>query len=141
AQTKKNRTLPRIECDKCKKPFGTQWSESHGTEDDKKLPRGAAVSERFELGRNFCNKLWNASRFALMNLGEPPASAPGDLTASAHQDLMLEDRWLLSRLATVTDEVTTALNEYRFADAARTLYGFAWDEFCSFYVEMTKARF
>jgi valyl-tRNA synthetase len=136
AQTKKNRTLPRVECDKCKKPFGTQWSQTHGTEEDKQLPRGAAVSERFELGRNFCNKLWNASRFALMNLdgyGEPSALAPGDL--------LLEDRWLLSRLATVTDEVTRAFAEYRFADAARTLYGFAWDEFCSFYVEMTKARF
>lgn len=139
AQTKKNRTLPRIECDKCRKPFGTQWSESHGTEDDKKLPRGAAVSERFELGRNFCNKLWNASRFALMNLEEP--SAPGASAPIAAQDLLLEDRWLLSRLATVTDEVTTALDEYRFADASRALYGFAWDEFCSFYVEMTKARF
>jgi valyl-tRNA synthetase len=56
-------------------------------------------------------------------------------------DLMLEDRWLLSRLVTVSGEVTEALAEYRFADAARTLYGFAWDEFCSFYVEMTKARF
>jgi valyl-tRNA synthetase len=134
-QTKKNRTLPRVECDKCKQPFGTQWSQSHGTEDDKKLPRGAAVSEKFELGRNFCNKLWNASRFALMNLSEPGRPDPDQL------ELLLEDRWLLSRLATVTDEVTRALAEYRFADAARTLYGFAWDEFCSFYVEMTKARF
>jgi valyl-tRNA synthetase len=141
AQTKKNRTLPRIECDKCHKPFGTQWSQSHGTDEDQKLPRGAVVSERFELGRNFCNKLWNASRFALMNLGEPSASAPGDTKFLAPKDLLLEDRWLLSRLATVTDEVTRALGEYRFADAARSLYGFAWDEFCSFYVEMTKARF
>jgi valyl-tRNA synthetase len=56
-------------------------------------------------------------------------------------DLLLEDRWLLSRLATVTGEVTEALQQYRFADAARALYGFAWDEFCSFYVEMVKARF
>jgi valyl-tRNA synthetase len=144
AQTKKNRTLPRIECDKCKKPFGTQWSQSHGTEEDKQLPRGAAVSERFELGRNFCNKLWNASRFALMNLdgfGEPTSVGGGIGKPIKSSDLLLEDRWLLSRLATVTDEVTQAFAEYRFADAARTLYGFAWDEFCSFYVEMTKARF
>ncbi len=134
-QTKKNRTLPRVECDKCGKPFSTQWSQSHGTEEDQALPRGAAVSERFELGRNFCNKLWNASRFALMNLigYEPEPITEGDL--------LLEDRWLLSRLATVTDEVTSALESYHFADAARSLYGFAWDEFCSFYVEMTKARF
>jgi valyl-tRNA synthetase len=147
-QTKKNRTLPRVECDKCKKPFGTQWSQSHGTEEDKKLPRGAAVSEKFELGRNFCNKLWNASRFALMNLSDHKAATAGRAAGESAtngggfvNDLLLEDRWLLSRLATVTDEVTRALAEYRFADAARALYGFAWDEFCSFYVEMTKARF
>jgi valyl-tRNA synthetase len=53
---------------------------------------------------------------------------------------VLEDRWLLSRLATVTEQVTKALDGYEFADAARTLYDFAWDEFCSFYVEMVKTR-
>ena len=93
------------------------------------------VSERFELGRNFCNKLWNASRFSLMNLEGYDAGPVAD------DDLLLEDRWLLSRLATVTQQVTDALEHYRYADAARTLYDFAWDEFCSFYVEMTKARF
>ena len=131
-QTKKNRTLPRVECDKCGKPFGTQWAKS---EEDLTLPRGAVVSERFELGRNFCNKLWNASRFALMNL-EGYEAAP-----VAVEDLLLEDRWLLSRLATVTGNVTEALVEYRYADAARELYSFAWNDFCSFYVEMTKTRF
>lgn len=55
--------------------------------------------------------------------------------------LLLEDRWLLSRLTTVTQQVTAALERYRYADAARTLYDFAWNEFCSFYLEMTKARF
>lgn len=130
-QTKKNRVLPRIACDNCGKEFRTQWAEE---EADLALPRGAVTSERFELGRNFCNKLWNASRFALINL-EGFEAAP-----VADADLLLEDRWLLSRLATVTDHVSAALDEYRFADAARTLYDFAWDEFCSFYVEMTKAR-
>ena len=57
------------------------------------------------------------------------------------RELLLEDRWLLSRLSTVTQQVTDALEHYRFADAARMLYDFAWNEFCSFYVEMTKARF
>lgn len=131
-QTKKNRVLALIECDKCKKPFSTQWAE---TEEDLALPRGAVVSERFELGRRFCNKLWNASRFCLMNL---EGYEPGTV---ADKDLTVEDRWLLSRLATVTTEVTNSLNAFRYADAARSLYSFAWDDFCDYYVEMTKARF
>jgi valyl-tRNA synthetase len=136
AQTKKNRVQPTVECTSCKKPFRTQWAEKP---EDLELPRGPVTSERFELGRNFCNKLWNASRFALTNLEgfEPNALASGAVT----KDLRIEDRWLLSRLSTVTAEVSSALDEYRFADAARTLYEFAWNEFCSFYIEMTKARF
>jgi valyl-tRNA synthetase len=131
-QTKKNRQLPRIECEKCGKPFGTQWAERP---EDKSLPRGAVISERFELGRNFANKLWNAARFSLINLDGYTAGPVAD------NDLLLEDRWLLSRLSTVTQQVTELLERYRYADAARTLYDFAWNEFCSFYVEMTKARF
>jgi valyl-tRNA synthetase len=131
-QTQKNRRLPRVKCDKCGQAFSTQWAE---TDADKALLRGAVVSERFELGRNFCNKLWNASRFALMNF---EGYEPGPV---ADEDLTIEDRWLLSRLATVTGQVTEALDSFRYADAARALYGFAWDEFCSFYVEMTKTRF
>jgi valyl-tRNA synthetase len=135
AQTKKNRVLPRIECEKCGKPFSTQWAEKP---EDKALPRGAVVSERFELGRNFANKLWNAARFSLINLeGYSATSGRGFMES----ELLLEDRWLLSRLSTVTQQVTDALEHYRYADAARTLYDFAWNEFCSFYVEMTKARF
>jgi valyl-tRNA synthetase len=131
-QTKKNRQLPRIECEKCKQPFRTQWAEKP---EDKALARGSVVSERFELGRNFCNKLWNASRFSLINLeGYTPA-------AVAEKDLLIEDRWLLSRLSTVTAQVTDFLAGYCYAEAARTLYDFAWNDFCSFYVEMTKARF
>jgi valyl-tRNA synthetase len=130
-QTKENRVLPRIKCRHCGKPFSTQWAEKA---EDKDLPRGAVVNDRFELARNFCNKLWNASRFALMNLeGYTPGAVRDD-------ELRLEDKWILSRLATVTKAVTDALEEYRYADAARALYDFAWDEFCSFYVEMVKGR-
>ncbi len=130
-QTKENRLLPRIKCDKCKQPFSTQWADKP---EDKQLARAAVVSDRFELGRNFCNKLWNASRFALMNL-EGFSAAP-----IAESQLLVEDRWVLSRLATVTDEVTQALAEFRFADATRSLYDFSWDEFCSFFLEMLKYR-
>jgi valyl-tRNA synthetase len=128
-QTQKNRTQPRIHCPHCNQDFSTQWAEKP---EDKALPRGPVVSERFELARNFCNKLWNASRFVLMNL---EGYEPGPINM---RELLLEERWILSRLATVTAAVTQALAEYRYADAARTLYGFTWDEFCSFYVEMVK---
>ena len=130
-QTRENRTRPTIKCKHCQEPFSTQWAEKP---DDCALPRGAVVSERFELARNFCNKLWNASRFSLMNLeGFDPGRVADD-------ELMVEDSWILSRLSTVTGQVTHALAEYRYADAARVLYDFAWDEFCSFYVEMVKGR-
>jgi len=92
------------------------------------------VSDRFEMARNFCNKLWNVSRFALMNL-EGYTSGP-----VADDELLVEDRWVLSRLATVAAQATEYLDRYQYADAARVLYEFAWDEFCSFYVEMVKSR-
>lgn len=130
-QTRENRVLPRIQCPHCKNFFATQWAEKP---DDKALPRGPVVSERFELARNFCNKLWNASRFVLLNLnGFSAGTVP-------ESELTLEDRWLLSRLADVTATVTEHLENYRFSEAARLLYDFAWDEFCSFYVEMVKVR-
>jgi valyl-tRNA synthetase len=130
-QTKENRTRPRVRCHHCGKDFSTQWASKPA---DKELSRGAVVSDRFKEARNFCNKLWNASRFALMNLD---GYAPGPV---GDAQLLIEDRWLLSRLATVTEAVDKALATYRYADAARYLYEFAWDEFCSFYVEMVKAR-
>ncbi len=130
-QTRENRTKPTVKCKHCGERFSTQWAEKP---EDKALPRGSVVSERFELARNFCNKLWNASRFAMMNLD---GFDPGPV---ADDELCVEDAWILSRLSTVTQAVTDALAEYRFADAARVLYDFAWDEFCSFYVEMVKGR-
>jgi valyl-tRNA synthetase len=131
-QTKKNRVLPRVPCKHCGKEFSTQWAEKPA---DLALPRGAVVSERFELGRNFCNKLWNASRFVMMNL---EGYTPGAVNEA---ELPIEDRWILSRLATVTAGVTESLDTYKYSEAARLLYDFAWDEFCSFYVEMAKSRF
>jgi valyl-tRNA synthetase len=147
-QTKQNRLLPKVKCTNkpCGKEFATQWASKP---EDKALPRGLVVSERFELGRNFCNKLWNAARFALLNLeGYTPGHVDESLRDSdarfgetrPREDLAIEDRWILSRLATVTRDVTEALERYGFADAARSLYGFAWDEFCSFYIEMAKYR-
>ena len=130
-QTKKNRVLPVVQCTKCQSIFSTQWARE---ESDCAHPRAPVTSERFELGRNFCNKLWNASRFAMLNLENYTA---GNIVV---EELELEDRWILSRLATVTQDVTEALDHFRYADATRILYDFAWDEFCSFYIEIIKVR-
>ncbi|MDE0818755.1 MAG: class I tRNA ligase family protein, partial [Pirellulaceae bacterium] len=127
-QTKKNRELPRVTCPQCAEEFHTQWAR---TDEDLSLPRGAVLSERFEISRNFCTKLWNASRFTLMNLSGYEAAEVSE------EDLAFEDRWILSRLASVTQQVTEKLEHYGFAEATRVLYDFAWDEFCSFYIEMT----
>ena len=130
-QTKENRSKPLVSCDKCKKQFSTQWAE---TESDKALPKAPVVSERFEVARNFVNKLWNASRFVMMNLdGFKPMKI--DFEA-----LPLEDQWILSRLATVTKTVQSEIKLFRYAEAARAAYDFAWDHFCSLYVEMAKPR-
>jgi valyl-tRNA synthetase len=134
-QTKKNRELPRIACTKCRKEFSTQWASKP---EDKALPRAAVVSERFEVARNFMNKLWNAARFALINLAGEGSGFR--VQGSEELELTVEDRWILSRLSTVTQGVTEALENFRYAEAAKTLYDFAWDEFCSFYVEIIKAR-
>jgi valyl-tRNA synthetase len=137
-QTVQNRMLPRIECPKCKKAFRTQWAAKP---EDVALPRGPALSERFESGRNFSNKLWNATRFVLMNLeGFAGEDLSGWQAGRGPAVEALEDRWLLSRLASVTRDATKAIDEYRFAEAARILYAFAWDEYCSAYLELCKAR-
>ncbi len=89
---------------------------------------------RFEEGRRFTNKVWNAARFVLSNLS---GSRTDGSLASAER---LEDRWILSRLAGVREEVSSALDEFRFNDAATSLYRFVWNDFCDWYLELAKAR-
>jgi valyl-tRNA synthetase len=90
--------------------------------------------ERIEGYRNFANKIWNASRFVMMNLEEGFSPDPDLLTGHSS----LSDRWILSRLNTVTREVTAALAEYRFNDVASGLYQFIWHEYCDWYLELSK---
>ncbi len=91
---------------------------------------------RFEMGRNFINKIWNASRFVLIRLSEVSV---GD-TAIEQEKLSFADRWILSRLATVSAETSRQLESYRFHDYAKTLYEFAWGDFCDWYLELVKPR-
>ncbi len=131
-QTKKTQIASRVTCPSCKQDFATQWAQS---EEDLALPQGSVLSERFEVARNFVNKLWNASRFAMLNMeGYTPAPIE-------KADMTVEDRWMLSRLATVSANVSASLEGYKYAEATSELYEFAWNHFCSFYLEMLKDRF
>ncbi len=94
--------------------------------------------ERVEGYRNFINKLWNASRFALMNLdGHEPDAFESQLSSGQLQ-LALGDRWILSRLQRVAGEVDAALEAFRFSDAANAVYQFVWHELCDWYIELAK---
>ena len=88
--------------------------------------------DRVEGARNFANKLWNATRFVLMSLGDerPPTPDPSTLAP--------EDRWILSRLDQTITAVEGHLDSYNVAEAMRTLYGFTWSEYCDWYIELAK---
>nr|WP_194737751.1 valine--tRNA ligase [Actinomadura sp. RB99] len=130
---------------KMSKSFGNvvdplDWIDRYGADATRfTLLRGAnpggdvPVAEEWAQGsRNFCNKLWNATRFALIN----GAHARGDVPA----ELSTVDAWILSRLHAVIAEVDAQLESYDFAKACETLYHFAWDEVCDWYVELAKVQ-
>jgi valyl-tRNA synthetase len=109
------------------------------------LARGAYLGSDQAIGedwvggsRNFCNKLWNATRFALMNGAEVPDATAGAKIRSGEEDLSGADRWILARLSAVTAEVDRLLGVYEFGKACEALYHFAWDEFCDWYLELAK---
>jgi valyl-tRNA synthetase len=91
---------------------------------------------KIESFRNFCNKIWNASRFVLMNCATIEA---GDSPAAAGE-LALHDRWILSELNRTIGQINQDLEEFRFHEAAQSLYHFFWDDFCDWYIELSKAR-
>lgn len=87
-----------------------------------------------EEARNFANKIWNASRFVLMNMGDAAGIEPRWVPSDA-----LADRWILAELNTTIEQVTSALEEYRLNEVAQTLYHFFWDSFCDWYIELSKS--
>ncbi|MCC7496653.1 MAG: valine--tRNA ligase [Bryobacterales bacterium] len=105
---------------------------------------------RMESSRAFANKVWNAARFIFLNMersGVQPWMAEGGEElplpepGSASLEVALEDRWIFSRLNRAADEVNRAVENYRYHDAAQTLWRFVWHEFCDWYVELKKLRF
>jgi len=116
------------------------WMDRFGADATRfTLARGAnpgsdlAISEEWAAGsRNFCNKLWNAVRFALLNGAHVPAA---ELTPAAYS---VPDRWILSRLSAVIAEVDELFEQFEFGKVCDVLYHFAWDEVCDWYLELAK---
>ncbi|MBS4539237.1 valine--tRNA ligase [Clostridium sp. D2Q-11] len=91
--------------------------------------------ERVEASRNFANKLWNASRFVIMNLGEE-----FKFEGIEKLDLNTEDKWIISRLNNVIKDVSYNLDKFELGMAAQKIYDFTWNEYCDWYIEMVKPR-
>src|SRR6185369_10266252 len=94
---------------------------------------GINTSPKFDIGRNFANKIWNASRFILSSNEEGTSASVGSVTA-------LEDRWILSQLNATITKVTDAINGFHFAEVADSLRQFFWTDLCDWYLEISKAR-
>ena len=118
------------------------WMQRYGADSTRfTLARAAnpggdmAVADEWAAGaRNFCTKLWNAARFAMMNGAtvDRPLPEPGELTEV--------DRWILGRLGTVASEVDGYFEDFQFAKVTNTLYHFTWDELCDWYLELAKVQ-
>ena len=91
--------------------------------------------ERVENSRNFANKVWNASRFIMMNIEKAP-----DVTGVSLDSLTMADRWILSKVNPLTKDVTENLDKYELGIALQKVYDFIWEEFCDWYIEMVKPR-
>ena len=115
----------------CRKEFATQWADDALK---KELGLGRETSDKFDIGRNFCNKLWNAARFAFMNL-EGARCDRLDVAALAP-----EDRWILARLSQTIRRYHRCLQNYQFSASVRELREFFWDSLCDWYIELTKPR-
>lgn len=103
-------------------------------------PQGLDVlfsKERLEIGRNFMNKIWNASRFIQMNI---PSKANLKFEID-YEKLELPERWILSRLTKMVEDFNDHLDRFRFNEAAKSLYDFTWNDFCDWYIEISKIRF
>ncbi|PIK85811.1 valyl-tRNA synthase [Synechococcus sp. 63AY4M2] len=100
---------------------------------DRKTGESASV----EAARNFANKIWNASRFVLLNL---EGQTPAQLGSPAPEALELADRWILSRLHSTATQVIEELEAYGLGEGARLLYSLIWDDFCDWYIELAKPR-
>ncbi|MCX6005165.1 MAG: class I tRNA ligase family protein, partial [Chloroflexi bacterium] len=95
---------------------------------------------RFEAGRNFANKIWNAGRFVLKSLESEPITKQEFAGPGTKKMKEVEDRWIISRLSRLIKEVDNLMNDYQFGEAEREIHDFLWGEFCDWYIEISKLR-
>jgi len=115
-------------------PTSGQLFDMVGMMEKEGVPPARATSDRFDVGRNFCNKLWNAARFAFLNL-EGASFTPLDVSA-----LPIEDRWILARLDDAVRRVDAGLAQYNASVAVTAARDFFWNELCDWYLEWIKPR-
>jgi valyl-tRNA synthetase len=126
---------PEQACPACKGKLVTAYGvAAHAAEPVDEAPLARNSSSRFDQGRNFCNKLWNATRFALTRLGGAPADE-----GLALDDVAIIDRWIINRLHSTLHAVEDALADYQFSAYAEAMYDFIWRDFCDWYLEGIKA--
>jgi valyl-tRNA synthetase len=126
---------PRQTCPLCGGKLVTAYGRASATaEPTEEEPAALNTSAKFDLGRNFCNKLWNASRFALSGLKRDK----GTEGLRDRGERALVDRWILSRLSRTHRAVEAAVREYQFNVYAETMYDFVWRDFCDWYLEAIK---
>ena len=95
------------------------------------------IPEKLESASNFANKLWNASKFVLMNIDKEQIKVNSEINV---EDLMYEDKWILSKLNTLIEEINTNIDNFDLGVYAQKIYDFIWNEFCDWYIEMVKPR-
>jgi valyl-tRNA synthetase len=131
-----------VNCPKCKKPMTRPFENAAGSDE---APLCKMTSKRFDEGRNFCTKLWNAGKFVLSNLessagmvGSPTMGAGTTVAETTKPVGSLADRWIVSRFNRAVEESNAALATYRFDQYAKACYDFFWRDFCDWYVEAAK---
>jgi valyl-tRNA synthetase len=128
-----------VTCPKCKKKLTRPFENATGTEE---APLCKMTSKRFDEGRNFCTKLWNAARFVMSGSGMVASAtmvgSNPNMVAEATMPQTLADRWIVSRFNRAVDESNTALATYRFDQYAKACYDFFWRDFCDWYLETAK---
>jgi valyl-tRNA synthetase len=135
---------PNQTCPACKKKMVSAYGVATGSvKATAETPQARNSSTRFDVGRNFCTKIWNAARFAMMNLEDassslPPLGGMGVPPVTTSSTLSLPDRWMLSRLARTIREVDAALAAYQFSRYSEVMYDLFWRDFCDWYLEAIK---